>query len=101
MTTGAIHHLTSERVHHAWDNSLPPLLTIDSGDTVVFDTRDASDGFLRPGITAEALKTPRPLKGHPLTGPVGIRDAAPGDTLEIEVLDLRPDTYGWTRSEER
>src|SRR6266540_7454251 len=97
MTATRTHTLTRERVHHAWDNSLPPLLTIDSGDTVVFETRDASDGFITPQTTIEDLLPPRPFRGHPLTGPVCVRDAAPGDTLEIEILELQPGSYGWTR----
>lgn len=97
MTTGTIHHLTSERVHYAWDNSIPPLLTIDSGDTVVFETRDASDGYVRPEMTEEEKVAQRPFKGHPLTGPVFVRGAMPGDTLEVAILSLVPGPHGWTR----
>jgi acetamidase/formamidase len=97
MTMTAAHTLTSERVHHAWDHSLTPLLTIDPGDTVTFQTRDASDGLITPEITVEDLLVPRPFRGHPLTGPVYVRGAEPGDTLEIEILDLKPGPFGWTR----
>jgi acetamidase/formamidase len=97
MTAIGARTLTRELVHHTWDNSIPPLLTIDSGDTVVFETRDASDGFMTPAITAADLAIQRPFRGHPLTGPVYIRDAAPGDTLEIEILALSPGSFGWTR----
>jgi acetamidase/formamidase len=100
MTTGTrTHILTDERVHHAWDNAIPPLLTIDPGDTVVFHTRNASDGRVtpdrKPGIQAPPPE-PRPFTGHPLTGPVLLRGAAPGDTLVVEVLDLKPGTWGFT-----
>ncbi|MBI2761919.1 MAG: acetamidase/formamidase family protein [Chloroflexi bacterium] len=97
MTATGARILTRGLVHHAWDKSITPLLTIDSGDTVVFETRDASDGFMTPAITAADLAVQRPFRGHPLTGPVYIRDAAPGDTLEIEILELRPGSFGWTR----
>ena len=97
MTVAGHHVLSRERVHYAWDNSIPPLLTIDSGDTVIFETRDASDGRITPGTRLEDLDLNAPFRGHPLTGPVYIRDAAPGDTLEVEVLELRPGSYGWTR----
>jgi acetamidase/formamidase len=36
------HALPAKRLHFAWDNSLPPVLEIDPGDTVTFDTWDAS-----------------------------------------------------------
>src|SRR5207244_13324259 len=38
----------------------------------------------------------RPI-AHPLTGPVYIKGAKPGDLLEIEYLDILPERYGWTR----
>jgi acetamidase/formamidase len=38
-----------------------------------------------------------PFSGHPLTGPVRVRGARPGDTLVVEVLDVRPALdFGWT-----
>jgi acetamidase/formamidase len=97
MTVANTYTLTRERVHHAWDNSIPPLLTIDSGDTVVFETRDASDGLITPRTSVDDLRAPRPFRGHPLTGPVFVRDAAPGDTLEVEILAVQPGPFGWTR----
>ncbi len=89
--------LTSERVYHAWDNAIPPLIEIDSGDTVVFQTRNASDGRITPATTVDQLKSAEPFRGHPLTGPVWVRGAAPGDTLEMEVLALQPGAWGYTR----
>ncbi len=98
MTVAPGYALSRERVHHAWDNSIAPLLTINSGETVGFETRDASDGRVRPDMkTGPVPPVTEPFRGHPLTGPVFIRDAAPGDTLEIEILDLTPGIWGYTR----
>ena len=36
------HRLDHEQIHQEWNNALPPRLTIDPGDTVVFETRDAA-----------------------------------------------------------
>lgn len=91
------HVLSDERVHHVWDQTIPPLLTIDPGDSVVFHTRDASDRRMTPTTTVADIEQNAPFRGHPLTGPVAVRGAAPGDTLEIEILDLRPASWGWTR----
>ena len=90
------HYLTGEQVHYAWDNALPPLLEIESGDEVTFQTRDAGDGYYGPASTAEDVRR-KVFRGHPLTGPVRIRGAAPGDTLEVEVLALQPGDWGYTR----
>ena len=39
------HKLDAAQVHKEWNNAIPPRLTIDPGDSVVFDTRDASDHY--------------------------------------------------------
>ena len=89
------HYLSAERVHHAWDNSLPPLLEIESGDEVTFQTRDAADGYYTPASTAEDARR-RVFRGHPLTGPVWVRGARPGHVLEVEVREVQPGPWGWT-----
>jgi len=93
MTT---HELKADVVHHEWNNAIPPRLDIDPGDTVVVHTRDAADGFYSPTSTAADVMR-RVFKGHPLTGPVRVRDAHPGDTLVVEILDMRPAPWGWTQ----
>jgi acetamidase/formamidase len=93
----AEHHLDAEQVHKEWNNALPPRLTIDPGDTVVFDTRDAADRYYSRASIHDDVVRRGPFSGHPLTGPVRIRGARPGDTLVVEVLDVRPALdWGWT-----
>ncbi len=93
----AAHALDATRVHYAWDNALPPRLEIDPGDVVVFDTRDAADGHYSRASTHADVLARGPFRGHPLTGPVRIRGAAPGDTLVVEILEVRPRAdFGWT-----
>src|SRR5262247_3633877 len=91
------HHLDRSVVHRAWDNSIAPRLEIDAGDTVIFDTRDAADGYYSRDSTHDDVLGRGPFRGHPLTGPVRVRGAAPGDTLVVEVLDMEPAAdFGWT-----
>jgi acetamidase/formamidase len=91
------YELDAETVHHSWDNSLTPRVTIEAGDTVVFHTRDAADGHYNQDSTAEDVVNRGPFKGHPLTGPVYVRDAAPGDVLAIEVIAMEfASSFGWT-----
>jgi len=91
------HKLDAQQVHHEWNNALAPRLTIDPGDTVVFDTRDASDHYYSRKSTHPDVLARGPFRGHPLTGPVSVRGAAPGDTLVIEIVDVRPALdFGWT-----
>jgi acetamidase/formamidase len=94
MTT---HALDAETVHYEWNSAIAPRLTVEPGDTVVFDTRDAADRYYSKTSTAEDVLK-RVFKGHALTGPVKIRGAAPGDTLVVEVLDMVPALdFGWTQ----
>jgi len=91
------HHLSCATVHYAWDNSIPARLTVDPGDTVVFETRDSSDRYYTADSSHADVARKGPLQGHPLTGPVHVRGAAPGDTLIVEILDITPtERFGWT-----
>ena len=91
------HHLDRSVVHRAWDNSIAPRLEIDAGDTVIFDTRDAADGYYSPSSTHDDVLGRGPFRGHPLTGPVAIRGARRGDVLTVEILDVKPAApFGWT-----
>src|SRR3954470_11998498 len=78
------HVLAPDPPHYVWDNSLAPRLTIQSGDTVAFETRDAGDGHFPLGATTEAVRTYE-FRGHPLTGPVLVEGAQPGDVLQVDV----------------
>ncbi|HEY7496090.1 MAG TPA: acetamidase/formamidase family protein [Candidatus Tectomicrobia bacterium] len=84
--------------HNRWHPDIPPLLEVDPGEEVVLETRDASDSQIKPGMTVADLTRLDTKVAHPLTGPVYIKGARPGDLLEIEYLDIVPQPVGWTRS---
>lgn len=90
------HAFGPDPIHYTWDATLPPALTIRSGDTVHFRCRDSSDGQVTPQSTvADFLRIDRE-RIHALTGPVFIEDARPGDVLQIDVLDVRHGGWGWS-----
>ncbi len=91
------HELDADQVHYEWNNSIPPCLEIDPGDTVVFGTRDAADRYYSRASSHADVLARGPFRGHPLTGPVRVRGAKPGDALVVEIFDVRPDAdFGWT-----
>jgi acetamidase/formamidase len=92
----AEHFLDNSTTHAFWDNSLPPRLEIDSGDTVTFDCRESFDGQVTPDSGIEVWNTLDFSRVHSLLGPVFVRGAKPGNTLEVEILDFAHKGWGWT-----
>ncbi len=91
----AHHDLDTSTLHQTWDSSIEPRLHIRSGDTVTFQTMDARNGFYDPALDRDVHDTP-PFVGHPLTGPVWMEGAEPGDTLEVEVVEILTGDWGFT-----
>ncbi len=94
--TGRTIHIHRHQWHLAWDHSIPPIATISSGETVNFDLLDASCGQIVSDSTVEAIRTLDFSRVDQVNGPIYVEGAAPGDTLEVEFLDLQPADWGWT-----
>lgn len=76
---------------------LPPVLTVDPGDTVLLRSLDASGHLERQKVPGEPVPTMfSERRGHCLTGPVAVRSARPGDVLAVRFTSMRPDDWGWT-----
>jgi len=90
------HALAAEPTHSVWDRSLPPRLRIEPGDEVAFECVDASGGQVQLGMTAAEFLGIDRTRIHPLTGPVWIEGAEPGDVLQIDVLATRHSGWGWS-----
>ena len=91
------HRLDAKEIHREWNNAIPARLEIDAGDTVIFDTLDAAGQFYSRVSTHEDVMRRGPFRGHPLTGPVRVKGAAPGDVLVVDVVAMRPAAdFGWT-----
>ncbi len=80
-----------------YDNGVPPVLRIDSGDTVAIQTDPAGGGQVAPGITEGqiekingAVKNRGP---HTVTGPIYVNGAEPGDVLAIRINRIRLPNY--------
>ena len=90
------HQFPADDVHYTWDAGNEPVITIDSGDTVVVHTRDVSDNQITPASDTSAIAGLDWDRVYPLAGPIAVAGAEPGDTLAIEVLDLHTQGWGWT-----
>ena len=87
-----------EKGHNRWHPDISAVVAADPGEEVVLETRDASDCQMKPTVTVEDFDSFDAKVAHPLTGPVYINGAEPGDLLEIEYVDILPESYGWTRN---
>ena len=76
--------------HNRWHNDLPPVFEIGEGEEIALETRDALDGQITPATTIADFPSLNAGAVHPLTGPVFVKGAAPGDILEIEFTDIIP-----------
>jgi formamidase len=85
-----------ETGHNRWHPDIPPVVRCDPGEEVVLQTRDALDGQMGPQATLETVAAPNLNVVHPLTGPVYVNGAEAGDLLEVEILEVEPDSYGFT-----
>jgi acetamidase/formamidase len=90
------HTIHRQHIHHGWNNEFAPRLTIAPGETVHFETVDASSGQLSRTSTAADLLKLDLGRVNPVTGPVFIDGAKPGDALKVTVLSFRPSGWGWT-----
>lgn len=86
----------SHHHHHGWDRELAPILTIAPGERVVFETVDSSGQQLSPQSTVADVSRLDFGKVNPVTGPVVIDGARPGDALRVTIDGFRPSGWGWT-----
>ncbi len=86
----ATHRLIPTTYHNVL-GTLPPDLTIASGDTVIVPTLDAG-GFDHRNVQ----RAPRP---NPMCGPIFVKGAEPGDALRVDIVRMSPTRpTGWTRA---
>ena len=82
--------------HIGWDNSLEPVMRVAPGTMLELQCLDAGNGHFRADSTVEAVSTLAPGKANPVTGPVFVEGAEPGDILAITLDSFDPSGFGWT-----
>ena len=82
--------------HNRWHPDIRPVVRCKPGDEVLMETRDALDGQVTRRSTADSVGKTDLGVVHPLTGPVYVEGAEPGDVLVCEILEVVPDSFGFT-----
>ncbi|MBO6718549.1 MAG: acetamidase/formamidase family protein [Rhizobiaceae bacterium] len=96
MSGAPIRTIHSAHHHCGWDSSLAPVSTVAPGDTVRFECLDAANGHFAPGSTSADIARMDPDSVNPVTGPIFIDSAKPGDCLKITIGEFEPSGFGWT-----
>ncbi len=82
--------------HYGWSRDFTPAVVAKSGSTIHFECLDSSGGQLGTGSTVADVVNLDFAKVNPVTGPVYVEGAAPGDVLKVEIREFVPSGIGWT-----
>jgi acetamidase/formamidase len=93
---GSLHELRRDAFQYAWDNSVEPAVEIASGEAVLLHVRDASDEQITEGSSVEDVAKLDFSHVNPVSGPVYVKGAQPGDVLTVDLLEFYPQSWGWT-----
>lgn len=87
--------------HFAFSRAIPAVIRVPDGAVIEANTKEASNGLIRPGMTTEEYRQvawPDEF-GHPLAGPVYVEGAEPGDVLAVTLHHIKLENWGWTDSD--
>ena len=95
------HTIHAHQHHFGWDNSFAPALTAAPGEAILFQCLDSSGGQLGPQSTVEDVQALDFAKINPVSGPIYVDGAKPGDVLKVTIESFTPQLrdgagFGWT-----
>lgn len=87
--------------HFGWDNSIAPVQHAEPGSTILFHCHDSSAGQLGPNSTVDDVAALDFSKINPVSGPIYVAGAQPGDVLKVTIDSFVPQVrdgagFGWT-----
>jgi acetamidase/formamidase len=87
--------LTDSQTHNRWSRTIAAAARVPSGAVVEAHLKEASDGQFTPESDVSAVAALKFDPIHPLTGPVYVEGAQPGDVLKVTILEIDPGDWGW------
>jgi len=89
---------TIHRAQHnfGWNKGFEPAVVVKPGETVHFECLDSSGGQLGRDATLNTLSNLDFGKINPVSGPVYVESAKPGDALKVTLRKFIPSGVGWT-----
>lgn len=82
--------------HFGWDNSIAPAQRAEPGSTILFHCLDSSAGQLSASSKVGDVQTLDFGRVNPVSGPIFVEGAQPGDALKITIDSFAPSGWGWT-----
>lgn len=82
--------------HFGWDNSFVPTERVAPSSTIEFQCLDSSGGQLQADSTVADVALLDFAKVNPVTGPIYVEGAEPGDALKVTIEMFKPSGFGWT-----
>jgi acetamidase/formamidase len=93
----ACNHTIHRASHHfGWNRDFAPAVVARPGETIHFECLDSSGGQLGPDSTVADIPKLDFGKINPVTGPVYVEGAEPGDALKVTIRKFIPSGFGWT-----
>jgi acetamidase/formamidase len=96
MCIACDHTIHRSKHHFGWNRDFAPALVAKSGSTIHFECTDSSGGQISKGSTVNDVNNLDFGKVDPVTGPVFVEGAAPGDVLKVSIRKFIPSGIGWT-----
>lgn len=87
--------LGTDQTHCKFSSEIPPVVTVEPGTVLEVETVDASDGQLAAHSNLGDLASADLSRVHPLTGPIAVSGARPGDVLTVILHEVEIGDWGW------
>src|SRR2546423_937398 len=91
-----LHSVREDAFNYVWNSAINAALEVEPGAVVELHVRDASDEQIRADSGPEDVSRLDFDHVNPVSGPVFVKGAQPGDVLAVELLEFRPPDWGWT-----
>jgi acetamidase/formamidase len=96
MCTNCDYTIHGRHHHFGWDRSISPVQTVAPGASLRFECLDSSGGQFTPDSVTADVPNLAFDKINPVTGPIRVDGAEPGDVLKVEIDAFVPSGFGWT-----
>lgn len=89
-------HVRRDQVNWSWNRDHAPAMAISPGDVVQVEVANASGGQIQRNSDVSAVSHLDFSQVNPVSGPLFIGGAEPGDALIVDILHIDLEDWGWT-----